>query len=306
MTKNKPLQRTFITGDEWLYYKLYCGPKTADLILTELVKPLSEELLKTQVIDHWFFIRYNDPKSHLRVRFHFPQPQLMGKVMGMVVQGIRPLVNQDLVWKVMLDTYNREIERYGSLTMELGEQLFFHDSQMIVDMLALIEGDEGELIRWQFALRAVDALLEDFQYTPDQKLGLIELLKTHFGQEFGMNRNLKGQLDQKFRNNRQTINTVMDKAQDEQSEIKPLFDIIEARSQKNIPVAKKILKYTSKENPEKELNDLMGSYLHMLNNRLFKAKQRAHEMVLYDLLYRHYKSEIARQKYAKQSKKNKK
>ena len=38
--------RTFITGSEWLYYKFYTGPKTADLILTNLIKPVSETLLE--------------------------------------------------------------------------------------------------------------------------------------------------------------------------------------------------------------------------------------------------------------------
>jgi len=42
----------------------------------------------------------------------------------------------------------------------------------------------------------------------------------------------------------------------------------------------------------------MASYSHMMVNRLFKSKQRLHEMVLYDFLHRYYKSEIARQKYA--------
>jgi len=43
--------------------------------------------------------------------------------------------------------------------------------------------------------------------------------------------------------------------------------------------------------PEK----LMLSYLHMLNNRLFKSKQRKHELVLYNFLYNHYRSKLARE-----------
>lgn len=40
------LKRTFFIGDEWLYYKVYCGVKTADIILAEVVKPLTEEFIK--------------------------------------------------------------------------------------------------------------------------------------------------------------------------------------------------------------------------------------------------------------------
>jgi len=51
-------KRTFIIGDEWLYFKVYTGYKTADTLLTDTVFPLSQYLLKEKLIDHWFFIRY--------------------------------------------------------------------------------------------------------------------------------------------------------------------------------------------------------------------------------------------------------
>ncbi|MFK7749084.1 MAG: lantibiotic dehydratase C-terminal domain-containing protein, partial [Kordia sp.] len=50
------------------------------------------------------------------------------------------------------------------------------------------------------------------------------------------------------------------------------------------------------------INDLMGSYMHMLMNRLFKSKNRIHEMVCYDFLYRYYKSMIARKKHMNKNK----
>ena len=65
-----PPQRTFFIGSNWLYYKFYTGPKTADVVLTELVKPVGEKFIKQQKLDHWFFIRYADPQKHLRVRYH--------------------------------------------------------------------------------------------------------------------------------------------------------------------------------------------------------------------------------------------
>lgn len=63
-------QRNFNIGSEWLYYKFYCGVKTADKLLTEVIKPLTEELQTKQLIDKFFFIRYTDPDLHIRLRFH--------------------------------------------------------------------------------------------------------------------------------------------------------------------------------------------------------------------------------------------
>ncbi len=37
----------------------------------------------------------------------------------------------------------------------------------------------------------------------------------------------------------------------------------------------------------------------MTMNRIFKSKQRVHEMVIYDFLYRYYSSNIAKMKYSK-------
>jgi hypothetical protein len=45
---------------------------------------------------------------------------------------------------------------------------------------------------------------------------------------------------------------------------------------------------------EVDLNDLITSYIHMMMNRSFRSRQRIHELVLYDFLYRYYKSVIAR------------
>jgi thiopeptide-type bacteriocin biosynthesis protein len=298
-TQPQPLKRTFIVGDEWLYYKFYTGPKTADVILTEMIKPVTEELLSRQVIDYWFFIRYSDPQLHTRVRFHVGNPQNIAAIIQVIRSHSTPYFEKNLVWKIQLDTYQREVERYGINSMDLSEQWFFYDSKMIVDMLSLIEGDEGERIRWLFALRAVDTMLDDFRFDMEQKFDLVTLLRENFGREHGMNRNLKDQMEQKFRDNRAVINELMDRSNDPISEMLPLFQVLAQKSAAVQPIAEQILALNKDNRLGMPLNDLMASYSHMMVNRLFKSKQRTHEMVLYDFLHRYYKSEIARQKYSK-------
>lgn len=43
-------------------------------------------------------------------------------------------------------------------------------------------------------------------------------------------------------------------------------------------------------------DSLLSSYIHMMLNRLFRSKNRIHELVIYDFMYQYYKSEIAREK----------
>ena len=299
----KKIQRTFIIGDEWLYYKFYSGPKTADLILTEMIKPAAEQLLSGGYIDRWFFIRYSDPKMHIRVRFHLARPEFIFNVVQTLQPLTRGYIEQDLIWKVQVDSYQREIERYGVDTMEQAEELFFHDSVMIVNMLDMITGDEGEKYRWFFGIRAIDTLLDDFHFELERKLELLTILKENFGREFGINKGLRDQLKNKYRDSREEITIVLDRSQDAESEMKPLFDLLARKSEAIKPVVKNLEEREKQETLLPALNDLMGSYIHMLMNRLFKSKQRVHELVVYDFLWNVYKSTLARQKHNKKPEK---
>ncbi|MCK8523084.1 thiopeptide-type bacteriocin biosynthesis protein [Aquimarina sp. D1M17] len=278
-------QRSFIIGGEWLYYKIYTGPKTSDLVLTELIKPVTDALLANNIIDKWFFIRYADPKHHIRVRFHYTDAKNVGEIINALHEPLQHYISQDLIWKIQIDTYQRELERYGQSTMEASETLFYYDSKMIVDFLDMIDEDEGEELRWLFSIRAMDAMLADFGYDEDQKLALMERLKTGFGQEFGMNKFLKKQMDKKFREQQEKIKAFLHFTREEKPDLAPILDVLETKSKLSIPVVNEIKPLVD----EARLHDLMGSYQHMLMNRLFRSKNRLHEMVLYDLLFRTYK-----------------
>ncbi len=278
-------KRSFIIGSEWLYYKIYTGPKTSDLVLTNIIKPVAETLLKNKSIDKWFFIRYSDPKPHIRVRFHYTNPTSVAEIINTLYEPIKEYIEEDLVWKVQIDTYQREIERYGVKTIEQSEALFFYDSRMIIDFLDMVEGDEGEELRWLFGIRAIDTLLSDFGYDDDRKLTLLEGLKMGFGAEFGMNKFLKKQLDKKFRDEKDKINEFLVFERKDNSDYAPILDILDQKSDDSKTAVKSILSIAN----AYEIDSLMGSYIHMLMNRLFRSKNRLHEMVLYDLLYRTYK-----------------
>lgn len=293
----KKLQRNYCVGSEWLYYKIYTGHKTADSVLTEIIKPITEQLVREGTIDKWFFIRYADPEHHIRVRFHCNDKETVGRVIALLYEPFNQFLEQDLIWKIQIDNYNREIERYGLNTMELSETLFSCDSYTTVQFLDLIEGDEGEELRWLFGLRAMDHLLDAFRYSFEEKLVLMERLKASFGREFGMSRPLKKQLDEKYRSKRSSIEDFMMFTRESKPDYEPILDILEQNGVKVKPIAEEVLLIRNHKKLHVELNDLMGSYIHMLMNRLFKSKNRLNEMVCYDFLYRHYRALWARNKY---------
>ncbi len=288
MTK---VQRDFILGDKWFYFKLYTGVKTADTLLLEVIEPLSEELLNNKLIDKWFFIRYSDPDFHLRVRFSICKLEAIGIIISKLNEYVKPYLENQFVSSMQVDTYSRELERYGKNTIEEAEALFYFDSRITIELLNLIEGDEGETYRWHFACMAVDYLLSDFQFSEEEKLNLMDNLQHGFGQEFGMNNQLKVQLDKKFRAERQTIGSFISKENDFYTSF---YQILEQKSKDTSPIITKILSLNQNNDLELNLNNLLSSYIHMLLNRIFKSKQRLNEMVVYSMLFRFYRSEIAR------------
>nr|WP_299345956.1 lantibiotic dehydratase [Allomuricauda sp.] len=292
-------KRSFIIGSEWLYYKIYTGPKTSDTILSTVMLPLVQHFKAQKWIDKWFFIRYADPKHHLRVRFLIRDKNATGEIVEKLFEGLRPLFDEDIIWKVQIDTYHRELERYGENTMELSESLFYYDSEATTKFLDLIEGDEGEQLRWLFGLRATDNLLTAFEYSLEDKMQLMEGLKIGFGREFNMSRPLKKQLDDKFRKEREGIESFMAFTLEDEPEYGPILEILEEANSRIGPIAYTILEMVKEGALQRTIDSLMGSYIHMLMNRLFKSKNRLNEMVCYDFLFRYYKSLLAKEKVLK-------
>ena len=291
-------KRTFIIGDEWLYFKIYTGYKTADTILTDTIFPLSQYFIKENWIDHWFFIRYSDPQFHLRVRFHILKNENITSMIQHFNNTFQDYLTQNLVWKIQMDTYQRELERYSSELIELSEQLFSLSSEMICKIITLDEVQNDENQRWLFGLKMVDTLLTDFDYSLQEKRDLLNTLQDNFGKEFGINNDFRRQFGQKYRSEKQRIEKILDTNSKQNEENAKLFELIFENSEASKIIIEEIIsikqKTESKQNDS--LNDLLSSYIHMMLNRLFRTQQRTHELILYDYLFRYYNSLQARQK----------
>lgn len=111
----KLIQRKFIPGSEWLFFKLYTGNKTADKILVNNIYPAINLLTKRGLIKKWFFIRYTDPDFHLRLRLLAADNKSVCEIINVIYLFLYKLINTNQVWKIQIDTYNREIERYNKI-----------------------------------------------------------------------------------------------------------------------------------------------------------------------------------------------
>ncbi len=288
-----PIQRSYSPGFEWVYFKLYCGIKSADNILSEIVYPVVTKLLNEEKIDKWFFVRYNDPEFHLRLRFHLTDKMFFGDVVKEVARKMAPLESQHIIWKSQLDTYQRELERYNSATMELSESLFFIDSMQKLLFLQQTAGDERENIRWLWGLKAVDELLCSFNFSLQQKYNLLKMLKESFAKEFNANKSLFQQINRKYSAYKPILQSVLNNQENKIMDGN-LLDIFNNKGFSFKNIATQILLVLNNEKISLSIDDLMSSYIHMSLNRLFISSPREQELIVYDFLFQYYQAELKR------------
>jgi len=284
------VRRDFMTGSEWLYVKIYAGTRTADRLLTSVIKPLADRLIAESAIEKWFFIRYSDPDNHIRLRFyHSRDGAFWQTVLAEMRRLMEPLLANGTVHKIQLDTYKRELERYGPHAFEETESIFFADSVATTGLLDMLSGDEGEHFRWLAGLRGVDMLLNDLGFTLEDKKTFAGQSQERFLREFRGGTDLNVQLNNKYRQHAGEIRSFLDPADDSMNGIDELMNLFKARSESIRASLAVILPQT-----EISLYNLAGSLVHMFLNRLFVSQPREHELVVYHYLKKYYESKLAR------------
>ena len=271
------VQRTFVIGDKWLYYKIYCGVKTTDTLLLEVIKPLTEQLIEEKIIDKWFFIRYSDPEPHVRFRVQFIDIKNIGAVIKKMKNLLQPYMNSNQVWDVALATYKRELERYGTNTIEDAELFFYYDSLM---MLQIIENSKDDETRFLTLFKWLEKILLLFKFEDTGLLSFLERMQEQFKEEFSVDKRVRKELSNTYR---KLAPALFDKEDTNAPRIYNPTETVE-----------RFLRLKKKQNLEVSLDNVVASFIHMSVNRCFRSKQRLYEMMLYDFLYRKNKSKFVR------------
>jgi len=121
-------------------------------------------------------------------------------------------------------------------------------------------------------------------------------LSSGFRSEFDTTKVLGKQLNDKFRGERNKIEDFMVFKKEDDLEYTPILYILEEKEKNIKNLVNEILNHKNENSLLVDINNLIQSYIHMLMNRLFKSKNRMHEMVCYDFLCRYYKSIVAKEK----------
>jgi|TARA_R110000744_G_scaffold38995_8_gene88909 thiopeptide-type bacteriocin biosynthesis protein len=277
------MKRTFILGEKWLFYKIYCGRQSADKVLLDIIAPFTKECLSNQLITEWFFIRYCDPEPHLRLRFKLNKKSDLGKLVIIFLKWVSPLYKKGIIWNICTDTYVRELERYGTKTMKASERLFCNNSELGVELLRNIK---DEKLYFLTVLKCTNSFLSQFQLTETEKIEFYTLIASAFASEFDIQKLTRLSIDKKYRSVRNQFEEIMNN-----EKFKNLYPAIDKIIFENTILNKEAIKYIKAKKEHNILDvdflDFLSSHVHMFFNRAFRDKQRFHEMLGYEFLRRH-------------------
>ncbi len=290
-----PNARTLPPGSNWLYVKLYGGTATHDEILTTALPPLLCAAFSGGLISSWFFVRYADPHQHLRIRFHGAPSQLSQGLLPLIASSFNPLLAGQRLWKIEFDTYQREIERYGGLEGMLNsEEIFFADSEAVLTILQALSGDDGPDVRLRIAIVGADRLLSDCGLNLLERRAAIQRAREFLQREFRVDVNVRRRLGERFRVQHGTLETLLDDSHDRSIFMDAVRKALEFRSLRIAAAIQRLHSLEQTGRLSHSICELAVSYVHMHVNRVMCSIPRAHELVLYDFLFRIYSGRLAR------------
>lgn len=276
--------RSFLPGSEWLYFKLYAASVDANRLINEVAKPLICDVVRDGIVDRWFFLKYADPHWHVRVRLRGDPILLLERVLPRlhaVVAG-----HSAWIWKMQIDTYEREVERYGGiLGIDLAEQTFHADSEAVLNLLGLLAGDDDPDRAWRVAMMGMDWLLADLGLDARAKLDVVSHARRELAQELGVTSRVIAQIDAKYE--REAARSTCSDG----TEKNPYVEALSLRSERLRPVGTGL--------GASSIGITRQSFgrhmIHMHANRLLQAPSRAQELVIARMLERLYGSDEVRE-----------
>jgi thiopeptide-type bacteriocin biosynthesis protein len=259
----------------WCYAKLYGGRALADRLLVEEVAPLVRSAMARGACDSWFFVRYEDPEPHLRVRVRGDVELLVSSFLPELHASAERWRDEGLIWKLQLDTYEREIERYGGLAgLEISEAVFAADSEAVLAMLTSTPSlDE----RWKQTLLGMHHLLQDVGATSDERIALLSETERRLGMEFHADVRFWKQLGARFRSERPVLEELLEG---------PVPAWLRRRSRRVRRVTKALRNLRNEGGSVASWEEVVRAYVHLHVNRACCSESRAQELMLVGMLLR--------------------
>ncbi len=256
---NKEHQNTPVLS-EWLYIELYCNTYGEN----EIINTIMEFLPST--IELFFFVRYNYPKNHLRVRFKTQSIEAK----SILLEKIEDLKRNHLVLDYLIKPYNQELGRYGGeKLMMLSEKIFHLDSLDTFNQIIKYDTLDQESIFLQ-AIFKIKYYFDFFDLTLDEMISQCEQSIATLSKEFPLDKVLRKFFNKRSKNILLKIN---------KKQYHRFLEIPSLKSEITLNLQKRTYK------KKQYISDIV----HMSMNRIFNDKPRFNEFQSYYLTLNYLK-----------------
>lgn len=249
--------RAFLPGSEWIYFEIYSHPQRANDILEQCINITDNQ---KRHLKKWFFIRYTDPKPHIRLRLQVKDPAFAGLMIARVKRALEPLWGNGFIADMQVKTYQRETERYGYKRIDKIEELFHLDSRYVLRLLAK---DYSIDQLHHLTLKKMERFFALAFDGIDQRLSVIKTISDSFSKEFAI-----GNEDYKI------INRSFEALKAVKTHYPPF---VSESFLKQYEIA--FCSIIADCSPNEKIN-MAADVVHMHINRVFSADQRMHEAIL--------------------------
>ncbi len=273
-------KRLYSTGSEWLYIKIYLNHNSFNKFMDETLSEIISILNDQGLVNHFFYLPFQDPDFHVRVRFYSEDKEKIKDIINILIERLNAC---NFIDSIQTDSYLRELERYGELTIDLAERIFHIDSQFLLNNFNFLLIEQKNMLP-VFVMKQIDVLLNAFDLNLELKLKLIESMYTSYAKEFDVlsHNPLKKQIDSKLREYRDVINEKISNIPDNTEYNNSLVKFQEGLNNLYTINRHKFLNI-------EELFSFLRSIIHMHSIRCFPEEPRQNEIFIYQGMFLYYK-----------------
>jgi lantibiotic biosynthesis protein len=185
-------------GGRVIYSKLYVSPRLQNALIPRLA-----HIGRTAVVEKraasFHFLRCHDPEPHLRFRLLNVPPDARSRLLDELHEIAADERSRSGIWRMQLDTYHRELERYGGVRgIVLAERCFHIDSVACAGLVEYLSGcteDEWDSVQFFSTYQ----LLVDLLPSMAARLDVLEQLETGYAAEQRIGRIERRVLGERYR-----------------------------------------------------------------------------------------------------------
>lgn len=273
----------------YLFFNGDIYSRNGDRVILEVVDPIVEYSMQNGLIKRYFFVRYSERGTHIRLRLFGQKNILETNIKSFIEDYVEKKIPVDLkidenksnVKTVEWTVYEPEYERYGGVdAVKVAEDFFQFSSEFCIEQLKHIPDGE-QSARFGKGIIGMVTLLKVFFEEKNTALKLVQNYGKNYLKGFAKEEHMKewGEMfNRGFEKQSETLVDYIDALWEALSENDQLPESIalfadkvkNIREQlKNMFDDRKIVLYQNKiDDWDLALRSIVPSYIHMTNNRL--------------------------------------